>query len=330
MDLERAHAGLVAGVAVAAMGCGTVSTPIARTVTGGGVTAHVEKASSRPLRRPLSETRVSVVLQRVPPATKLLGAFVAGDGQPYCDEKHAGTLERSPARDAAAPLSNGERVELAFPAGARSALTGPAPRLDLLVLAADGTQRCIPLALTDGERRLAWAYDQRFTVGADLSLEGFTSSLGSVTQLTTIALTVGMWLDRVRIDVGVGAAGAGCPERYCEVEGSSKIAYTTVFPVHAGVEVPLWEVGDFSLGLGARYRAVKLGADTHAGRERFWAHGPVLAPYVAAVVPVTPDGFGGSRLGFGGIELPISYWMTDTGEHAASIGVNLRMFFTVL
>jgi hypothetical protein len=326
MELERATSSLVVGLAAATMGCATVSAPIGRTVTRGEVTARVEKAASRPVR----ETRVAVVMERVPPGTKLLGAFVATDGEPFCEGAHADMFSRSGAQDQTAPLSNGERVILEFPPAALDTLTSPSPRLDLLVGSAQGTHRCIPLELTDGERALDWEYDQRFTVGVDLSLEGFTNSLGSVTQLATIGLTAGMWIDRVRIDVGVGVGGAGCSDRYCEVEDpeESKIDYTTVFPLHAGVEVPVWEAGEFSFGVGARYRAVKLAADTRVGRESFWAHGPVLAPYLAAVVPVTPYGLGGSRLGFAGVEVPVGYFMAENGEHAVSVGFNLRMFFT--
>lgn len=326
MELERAIWGLVVGATAATLGCATVSAPIGRTVTRGEVTAHVERTSARTVR----ETRVAVVMQRVPPGVSLLGAFVATDGAPYCAGTHADRFSRSGAADDKAPLSNGERVILEFPPAALDTLTAPSPRLDLLVGSAKGTRRCIPLPLVDGERTLAWEYDQRFTVGVDLSLEGFTHGLAPVTQLATIALTVGMWIDRVRLDVGVGVGGAGCPDDYCKVEDpeASKIDYKTVVPVHAGVEIPLWEAGEFSVGVGARYRAVKLAADTFAAHESFWAHGPVLAPYVAAVMPATPDGLGGSRLGFAGFEVPVGYVMAENGEHAVSAGVNLRMFFT--
>jgi hypothetical protein len=97
------------------------------------------------------------------------------------------------------------------------------------------------------------------------------------------------------------------------------------------VQTAIWEAGEWSFGVGARYRVIKLGADTHDGRVSFWSHGPVLAPYVAAVLPVSPQTkFGGSRVGLIGFEVPVGYVMTDDGEHTFSVGVNLRSFFTAL
>jgi hypothetical protein len=311
--------------AVAAPGCASFSAPIDRTLTRGEVTARVEKASARHG----NEVRLAVAVERLPPGLKLLRASVGDASGSYCGGVQALMLARSAAPTLGEPLASGERIVLEFPETALPALAGMGPRLDLLVESSKGTRRCLPFELTSSEGRLSWSYDQRFTLGLDIALERYTEQLGAVVSTAFFVPTLGMWVDRFRFEVGAGVGGAACPESRCEVvDSESDTDESTVFPLQAGVQTPIWEYSAFGVGVGARYRAVKLAADTRQGRETYWAHGPVLAPYFAIVPAESPGpNLGGSRLGLLGFEVPLGYVMAD-GEHTFSFGVNMRSFFT--
>jgi hypothetical protein len=307
----------------------TVSANVGRTVTQGSFSTHVERVAARPSK----ETRMAVVVEEVPSDVKLLEASVSAGAVAPCGGIRATRLARTAATSAEAPLRADERIVLGFPAEAMAPLSEPGARLDLLLESSQGTRRCVPVPLVSQNRKLDWQIDQRFTAGVDLSLEGYPSRIGSIQQLAAFTATFGVWLDRYRLEAGIGLGGAGCPDDTCPVDsadGDMKIDYTTIVPFHAGVQTPIWEGGELSVGLGLRYRAAKLAADTYEGRESTWMHGPVAAPYFAAVSPVDPRGWGGSRVGLAGLEVPVGYVFAENGDRAVGIGFNIRMFFTVL
>lgn len=327
MKLSQGAAALCLAAALTSLGCGSFTAPIRRTVARPGMTARVESASARHT----NEVRVAFVVERAAPGLKLLQASVSAGSEQPCSGFVAPLLSRSGAPSVSEPLKTNERIVLEFPSEAMDTLVAEAPRLDLLVESKRGTHRCIPLELAEGRRRLEWGYDQRFTIGLDVSLEGFTNWNAPVSSLVGFVPTFGAWVGRFRLEIGAGIGGAGCTDSFCPIdqEAESKVDYTTVFPLHAGIEAPVFEVGEFSFGVGARYRAVKLAADTYEGRQRFWAHGPVLAPYFAAMTPQwTEAKLGGSRLGLIGLEVPLGYTLAENGEDAFSIGFNVRSFFT--
>jgi hypothetical protein len=101
--------------------------------------------------------------------------------------------------------------------------------------------------------------------------------------------------------------------------------------LQAGVGRTLYEKGDFAIGANLRYRAMHLVADTREGREEFWTHGPVIAPYGALVEDIegARHAFGGSREGLLGVEVPVGYAFAETGERSVTVGVNFRLLFTV-
>ena len=308
------------------MGCTTLQAPVDRTIGRGEFSAHVERAAARQGK----EVRLALVLKRVPAGTKLLRAYASGEGWIYCSGPQAAKLSRSAAPTASDPLRSDERVVLEFPAEALDRLVGPAPRVDLLVESARGTHRCMPLELTENDQKLEWDYDQRFTVGLDMAVEGYTNPLGPFSRLVPFEGTLGLWLGRYRLELGAGVGGAGCDEKYCVVEEKdSSIDYKTVYPMHAGVQTALWEKGEYSFGVSARYRAVKLLADTRTGRESAWTHGPLVVPYLGAALPVVKGtSLGGSRGALIGFELPLGFAMAENGKRSLSIGIGMRSFFT--
>lgn len=327
MSIERRTRAFPFVLAFAALGCASFSAPIDRTVTRGAVTTRLETASGLNDKEP----RVSIVVERVPEGVKLLQASVRTDADTFCDGVQATKLSRSGAPRAADPLRPGERIVFEFHAGALTPLSAPGPRLDLLIESAKGTRRCIPLELTEGRTKLEWDYDQRFTLGGDLGVEAYTTGVGPVSYLAGFVGTFGAWVDRFRFELGAGIGGAGCPADYCEPgDAQGNADESRVFPFHLGVQTPFYETSFLSFGLGARYRIVKLRADTREGEQSFWAHGPLAAPYVAIVTPPGDNQLGGSRLGMLGVELPVGYAMAETGEQSVSFGFNLRIFVTVL
>lgn len=326
MRAQKLFAAPVACMAALGVGCTTLQAPVDRTINRGEFSVHVERAAAREM----NEVRVALVLKRVPAGTKLLRAHVSGAGQTYCLGPQATKLSRSAAPAAGDPLRTDERVVLEFEATTLGRFAGPAPRVDLLVQSAKGTHRCIPLELTEGDQKLEWDYDQRFTLGLDMSAEAYTNSLGPISGLIAIEGTLGVWLGRYRLELGGGAAGAGCAKEYCPVEKDSEVDYKTVYPLRVGVQTALWEKGEYSFGVSARYRAVKLAADTRTGRESTWMHGPIIAPYFGMAMPVVKEtGLGGSRGGLLGLELPVGFAIADNGERSLSIGLGIRSFFTV-
>jgi hypothetical protein len=286
------RAGLVLTVVTA--GCTTVSTTLHHRVQRGDFTAYVDRGAARPA----ADTRLALVIEKIPAGTALLDASIATDPPVYCQ-----VLPK---------------------------LTGPTSRVDLVLRSARGTIRCLPIPLVQFGESPEWHNDQRFTVGVDLGLEGYPDHVGPVRQIVTIVGTLGVWVDRFRFEAGVGFGGAGCMDEECPVEedSSTKIEYADVFPFHAGIQTALWEHHEISTGVGLRYRAVKLRADTYEGHESFWAHGPVIAPYVGAVPPFAGQYWGGARLALASVEVPVGYVIAENGERAVSIGVNLRLFIS--
>lgn len=324
-DPRASWTALLATQALVSVGCVTHSAEVRRTVEVGQLTARIESAGAR-----VRDVRVAMVTERVPPAVKLLRAWIASGGEPYCSGFEGTRFGRGADRPATEPLREGERLVLEFPGRALTSLVEPEPRVDLLLESEKGTRRCVPLLLTSRGARLAWQTDQDFTAGTDFSIEAYPSRLGPVSALASWMGTFGVWLGEYRVEVGAGIGGAGCPDDSCPVDNPEdmSIDYTTVFPLHAGVHTPLWESSVTSIGIGFRYRAVKLAADTFSGRESFWVHGPVLVPVIGAgAEPIPSTDLGGARSFFVGLELPIGYAFSETGEQSLSVGLSLRTFF---
>jgi len=324
--LYRAATLLALGVEPVVVGCSAIRAPVDRTLTRGDVTAHVEEAGVR-----LTETRVALSVQRVPPGLKLLKASLSASSAPYCEGIDAEKLGRRAGAGASEPLASNERLVLEFPEKALNVAVGPAPRLDLLVQSAQGTTRCLPFSLTAGEAPLDWTSAQHFTLGLDMALEGYPQRIGSVAHTVLFLGTVGAWVDRFHFVVGAGIGGAECPEDRCHVDEKTDGNFneSTVFPVQAGVQTVLWEPSEWSVGVSARYRVVKLLADAHEGHESYWAHGPALAPYVALVMPPLGNtGLGGSKQAFLGLEVPVGYTFAENGDHSLSVGIVISTFVT--
>lgn len=306
-------------------GCASVRAPVDRTLTRGGVTAHVEEAGAR-----FKETRVALTVQRVPPGMKLLRASLSASSGAYCEGLQSEKLGRRAGAAADEPLGTNERLVLEFPEKAVDVALGPAPRLDLLVQSARGTMRCLPFPLTAGEEPLDWSSAQHFTLGLDIALEAYTQPIGAVAHTALFFGTLGAWVDRFHFVVAAGIGGAECPKGRCPVDSDNpNFNESTVFPLQAGVQTALWEPSEVSVGLSARYRVVKLVADTLQGRESYWAHGPVLAPYAAIVMPPLGNtGLGGSKQGFLGLEVPVGYTFAANGDRSLSVGVVVSTFVT--
>jgi hypothetical protein len=277
------------------------------------------------------DTTVWVKVTGVPANVRLREATLASAGAAPCSGPVAARLGREEGRGATAPLVAGETLAFEFALADLGAFAAH-PSLDLLVETPLGAQRCVSVPLSDDRANVAWEPRRRFTVGLDLSLEGLTAEVGSVDRLVTVPISVGVWLGKYQVHVGAGIAGVGCPEPHCATTADSKINYATSVPVIAGVRRILYESGELSLGVGLRYRAMRLVADTFEGRTATWMHGPILAPYIGAGTPVRTDGsdLGGAREALVAFELPVGYGVTTDGEHTVSIGVNLSMLLSVL
>jgi hypothetical protein len=242
-------------------------------------------------------------------------------------------LGRDRAATAEAPLVPGERITLSFPEGALPELMKAPVYLELLVRVRGGAVRCLTLALAEENAPLEFEARERFTLGFAASIEGFTSHLGPVSQVALLPAAVGAWTSGVHWRAGGGLAFAGCPETRCpRPSEDQRINYTTGFLGFAGADLPLYEKGEWAIGAAFRYRVFTLPATTREGRVDQTAHGPLVAPFVSAVMPPAGPGeeMRGSRAAFVGFEIPVGYNLSDAGENALSVGVNLRVFFTVL
>jgi hypothetical protein len=311
-------------------GCASYTTPIARDVTRGNLQIQVERATAV---RHESAVRVGLLVHRVPPGVRLLGANLTNSGGIPCETgASARKLGRQGTLASAEPLRAGERIALEFDFGAIRSLAGSTPYLDLWLETQEREQRCVPIPLTDGTRALKWQVTRPGTLGADLSFEGLTDRLGPVSNVNTAALTLGLWLDEYHAAVGAGIVGAGCPEDACQRPSEDqRIDYSSGFFGYVGVERQLIEKGAFAFGGAVRYRVMQLGADTFEGRQDFWSHGPVIAPLFAVVDDIArenPD-IGGAEGGLIGIELPVGYVFAGNGDRSFSIGGNLRLFLPV-
>ena len=310
-------------------GCFSHATQIDRHVERGDVRVHVQSARAAPA----GDVRLTAVFERVPRNVGLLRATLGSVPVGSCEAGlDAEQLGRSQARTVDAALVPGERITFGFHNPAFPYLLGAEPRLDLLLLTPLGSQRCIPIPLSE-QRELYWEPVERWTFGVGFSLEGFTDRIGAVSQIVTLPLEVGVWLGDYHLELGAGFGGAGCSEDRCEAPSPDQtINYSTIFPIHAGVRRALFEWSELSLGAQLRYRAMQLAADTFQGPERYWIHGPVLSPYIAAV-PAVHEGaskVGGSRAALVGLDVPIGYVFAETGQRALSVGFNLTLFFPVL
>jgi hypothetical protein len=271
-----------------------------------------------------------VSFHHVPRSARLAGAFVtSGDGIP-CRGAGAVRLGREAGRGVEEPLTNGETITLGFTEGAMATLASPFPHLDLALVAADGDRRCVSLPITSGGP-VAFTADERVTIGSDVLLEGFTSSLGPVSRLLGVTLQAGYWVGVTHAELGVGLIGAGCTVPTCPPpDKDSRIDYSTSVLYFAGGRRPLYERAEFSFGAALRYRAMHLAADTAVGRQTLWAHGPVIAPYVASVPTVSSlgNGLGGSKEQVLALEVPIGYAFAENGRRSPVLGVDLSLLFT--
>jgi hypothetical protein len=315
-----------------AAGCVGYRAEVARDIQRGEVTVRVQEITGRPQRG--GETRVDMVVREVPPGLRLRGASVSGFKQSFCEGVPASKLGREAGRGVAAPLVPGEHLSLAFDPIGMYLLALPSPRLDLSVETARGARRCVSLPLADAGKPLRFDARQRFTVGVDLSFEGFPAELGPVSQVLTFPLQVGMWIDRYHLEVGAGIATAGCPESHCQRPSEQqRINYATAVPIFAGVRMIAWEYHELSIGAALRYRAIRLAADTFEGHRTFWMQGPVLAPYIGSAMPFLHLGArdaGGAREDLIAIEIPVGYAFAENGERSVSVGANFTTLFTVL
>lgn len=310
----------------AAQGCVSYTAPLPQTARKGSLQVSVKQLSARPG----DHVHVAMVVDDVPPDAVLIGATLS-DSDDACQGQHAERMGRERGRTAEQPLVAGERISLAFGEYAARSVGGVMPTLGLILRTRGSHVRCVPFALSEtlGEP-LEWKPEQHFTVGLDITLEGFTSQLGSVQQVLTVPLTFGVWLDRLHLDIGAGIGGAGCHIDNCAVTDSdtSKIEYTTTYPMLAGASVLLLETsGGFLLGTGARYRAMYVTAETYEGHEGFWTHGVLLTPYVGLTDPAALGR--GARIAAGAIEMPFGYTFASNGDRSFTIGFQLRLWVTV-
>jgi hypothetical protein len=318
-------------VALASVACSSVRANVDQTVQRDRLRVQLEELS---IPRPDPDDRrvqLAIQITDAAPNTKLLRAVLSSYADGYCSEGVvADRFGRSGSSDASAPLARGERLMLEFPHGAFDITAEQDAHLNLLLQSPNGARRCVTLPLGDGRRVPEWRYDQRFTVGVDFAIEGLPARLGSVDRFFVFPLSLGVWLDRYHLHVFGGIAGAGCPEDSCAVdeEADEHIDYATAWMLGAGVDRPLWEHKESSFGISVRYRALHLAADTFDGRESFWTHGPVIAPYLAVVPPFDErTRIGGSRSGLIGFDLPVGYLFAENGDRSLSVGFTARTFF---
>jgi hypothetical protein len=299
---------------------------VGREVQRGDVAVRVDDANLD--RR--SEAAIGLTVKHVPRGVRLRAASLSGNSRALCSGADALRVGREAGRDANAPLLPGERIGLGFGVFPRSFRPNAWQHVGLLLETELGSLRCVAIPITEGGQPLAFRPRQRYTLGLDVSLEGFTSWLGSVSQLVTVPLEAGVWLGRIHPEVGAGIAGAGCPDSRCNAPSKDqRINYANAIPIFAGARVVAFETGSLSLGASLRYRAVHLAADTFVGRESFWMHGPVLSPYIGAVTPVTNGGeMGGAREALIAFEIPLGYAFAENGRQTFSAGMNLALLFT--
>lgn len=304
-------------------GCVSYTTEIRREATRGDVTVAVEEAHA-PSR---GLGRVEISVRSIPSDVQLLGATLSDSAQSFCSGVRATNIGREGGRAPDAPLVPGEHVALGFPR--LGPLDSDAPHLDLWLGTSHGTHRCVTIPLAAPGQHLEWSMNERFTVGLDLDIEGFPSSLGPVDRFFGFPVEVGAWFGRYHAEVGAGVAGAACPDSQCPAPSDGgKLNYSTAIPIFAGVRWIGHEWGQNSIGAGLRYRAMHFAADTYEGRKNFWAHGPVLSPYFGFTSPPT-NGKGGGRQALIAIEVPIGYAFAEGGDGSVSVGVNIAMLFTM-
>ena len=309
-------------------GCVRYLAPVERDFERGDVVFHVESVAARRL----GEAHVVLATRRVPAGVTLLRATVSDVPRACEDGAYATRLGRDRASTPEAPLVAGERMTLTFAEGSLATLAGAPAHLELLLRAHNGKVRCLALALADSGAPLAFEAQERWTLGLEGSIEAFARHIGPVSQVVLLPAALGVWIDDVHVNAGGGFAWAGCPETHCARPTEDQtINYATGFLGFAGAGMSLYERGEFALGASFRYRVFTLPADTRAGREEHWAHGPVLSPFVAAVAPpATPsDEMKGSREALIGLEVPVGYAFAENGERAVTVGGNLRTFLTI-
>jgi hypothetical protein len=273
------------------------------------------------------DSRLTFTVSSVPRGVKLLAASVTADSDPLCDSGRAaekiGRSSGKPVQDA---LVSGEQISFSFFDEANSAITGESPRLDLLVESPEGVQRCIRIALDVDNAGLDWRSNQRWTLGIEISGEGFTSRFGSVTTIISLPVTLGYWLEDYHLEIGGGIASATCPGSICEPETEDmEVNYTTSYVLFAGVDRPFYEDGHISLGARLRYRVMYLGADTNDGYEGYWAHGPVLVPYFGGGPPLIEgkSTMGGAKEALASIEVPVGIAFSKSGWFTLTVGGSL-------
>jgi hypothetical protein len=332
--------GSVLGFAAFAWSCASYTATIDHVVRRGDIGVTLESASWT--RGEGSETRLKMVVDRVPREVGLLDAHVTPPGVPPCgDMPTAGALVgRQSSRPPDAPLEAGERLTLGFSGGlSRLYGYGESPRLDLVLQTPGKNARCVPIPMQDDGRPLHFSADQHLAIGGMIAVEGFTNQLGPVTNIVTFPVVLGAWLGDYRVEVVPGLVVAGCSRDRCPPpsdsndSNNSKMSYSPGFSIAAGVGRALIEgvVQNLtaSFGVTLRYRAMLLSAKTFGGQQQFWTHGPVLAPYVG-LVPAIGNGVGGVRELLMGLELPVGYAFAENGDRAVTVGGALTVLVTAL
>jgi hypothetical protein len=307
-----------------------------RTVRRGDLGVTLESATWSRARD--SETRLTMVVDRVPPEVGLLDAHITAPGVPPCgDIPIAGArVGRQSSRPPGAPLEAGERLTLGF---SGTPLSPPfddeSPRLDLVLQTPGKNVRCVPIPMQDDARPLHFSADQHLAIGSLLAIEGFTNHLGPLTQTVTFPVVLGAWLGDYRVEVVPGLVVAGCSTDRCPPPSKepNSMSFSPGFSIAAGVSRALIEgvAQNYTWSFGAtlRYRAMLLSANTFSGQEHLWMHGPVLAPYIG-MVPVVAKGAGGVRELLVGLELLVGYAFAENGDRAATVGGGLTVLVTVL
>ena len=321
-------------MALASSACTSIRADVDQTVQRDRLRVEIQELALPPTED-IANRRLQMAIQIADsaPNNKLLRAVLGSYADGYCAKGvEADRIGRSGSSDPSAPLAPGERLTLEFPDGAIGIVAAPNAHVNLLLESPNGARRCVTLPLAEGQRALEWRYDQRFTLGLDFSIEGLPARLGSVDRFFVLPLSLGVWLDGYHLQLLGGIAGAGCPEDSCAVneEADEHINYSTAWMLGAGVDRPLWEHKESSVGISVRYRALHLAADTFDGRESFWAHGPVIAPYLGVVTPLDQrTRTGGARNALIGFDLPVGYLFAGNGQRSLSLGFAARSYFTV-
>jgi hypothetical protein len=307
-----------------ASGCVSYRAQIGREVHRGDFAARVDSV--------VTNRKTGAVLfdvLDVPSDVRLLGGGLSGPSDLPCEGGGAYRFGRAPARPADAPLSRGDHISLETGSIIGRWQRDPT-RLDLVLQAGSGDPRCMPLPFADAGDAPTLEARERFTVGIDMLALWFVHRLGPVNAVVWFPATFGAWLGPMHVEVGGGAGATECPKSMCQVRQGETSREAGSYPVFAGIDTPLVELGEITLGLGARYTAAYLSAYTFGGHESFWIHSPQLTPYVAAVPPVVrPRAVGGAREALIGFEVPIGYAFSTKHGGALSIGIGLRIQATV-